>query len=70
MSDLSDTAAMMLLEAEVRIGGPVAPGNDRAWDELRSRNLIGPRGGLTNPGLRRHFTLGVAAGRYDEEELW
>ncbi len=69
MNDLSDTAAMMLLDAEVRIGGPVSPGNDRAWDELREKNLIGPRGGLTRPGLVRHFTIGVARGRYDEEEL-
>lgn len=69
MTDLSDTAALMLLEAEVRIGGPVAPGNDRAWDELRAAELIGPRGGLTRRGLIRHLTLGVACGRYTEEEL-
>lgn len=68
--DLSNTAAMMLLDAEVRIGGIIGTGNDRAWDELRAANLIGPRGGLTRPGLVKHFTIGVAHGRYAEEELW
>lgn len=49
---LSEEAQDMLVNAELRIGGAVGVGSEKAEQELRTAVLIGREGGLTRLGVR------------------